>query len=272
LSECTAETTWWLEAFDNEGTTYRIPLDGGYPIQQGSGGLLFSADGEAPIGLEVINSPDLSDGAWSRGVPAGAGDRGDPTSDADGSGSCWLTDNVSGNSDVDGGSTTLRTPVVAGVDENTRVTYSRWFHTVAGGNPGQDFFVVEASFDGGQTWQQVEEVGPGNADCGGGWHQVTVQASDLDGFVPTDVFQLQFTARDDNPGSVVEAAVDAIVIDQVSCNVLTEDIDGDGTVGFGDLVLLLSSFGACDSCPADFNGNGSVDFEDLVRLLSAWSA
>ena len=100
---------------------------------------------------------------------------------------------------------------------------------------------------------------------------MTVQASDLDGFLPTDVFQLQFTARDDNPGSVVEAAVDAIVIDQVSCNVLTEDIDGDGTVGFGDLVLLLSSFGACDSCPADFNGNGSVDFEDLVRLLSAWS-
>ena len=271
LAECTEETTWWLEAFDNEGTTYRIPLAGGYPIRKGSGTLLFNGDGEAGLGFEVINSPGLSDGAWSRGVPAGAGDRGDPTSDADGSGSCWLTDNVSGNSDVDGGSTTLRTPVVAGVDQNTRVSYSRWFHTVAGGNPGQDFFVVEASFDGGQTWQQVEEVGPGNADCGGGWHQVTVQASDLDGFVPTDVFQLQFTARDDNPGSVVEAAVDAIVIDRVSCNDLTEDLDGDGMVGFGDLVLLLSNFGPCDSCPADFNGNGSVDFEDLVRLLSAWS-
>lgn len=271
LSECTSGTTWWLEAFDNEGTTYRIPLDGGYPIRQGSGTLLFSGDGEASLGLEVINSSDLSDGAWSRGVPAGAGDRGDPTSDADGSGSCWLTDNVSGNSDVDGGSTTLRTPPVAGVDENTQVTYSRWFHTVAGGNPGQDRFVVEASFDGGQSWQQVEEVGPGNADCGGGWRQVTVQASDLDGFVPTDDFQLQFTARDDNPGSVVEAGVDAIVIDRVSCNAPIEDLDGNGTVGFGDLVLLLSSFGPCASCPADFNGNGAVDFEDLVRLLSAWS-
>ncbi|RZO55887.1 MAG: hypothetical protein EVA77_03825 [Phycisphaeraceae bacterium] len=270
LLECTSGTTWWLEAFDNEGTTYRIPLDGGYPIRQGSGTVLFSGDGEASLGLEVINSSDLSDGAWSRGVPAGAGDRGDPTSDADGSGSCWLTDNVSGNSDVDGGSTTLRTPPVAGVDGNTQVTYSRWFHTVAGGNPGQDRFVVEASFDGGQTWQQVEEIGPGNADCGGGWRQVTVQASDLDGFVPTDAFQLQFTARDDDPGSVVEAGVDAIVIDRVGCDVLVEDLDGDGTVGFGDLVLLLSSFGPCDNCPADFNGNSAVDFEDLVRLLSAW--
>ena len=45
---------------------------------------------------------------------------------------------------------------------------------------------------------------------------------------------------------------------------------GDGTVGFGDLVLLLSSFGPCDNCPADFNGNSAVDFEDVVRLLSAW--
>ena len=99
---------------------------------------------------------------------------------------------------------------------------------------------------------------------------MTVQASDLDGFVPTDVFQLQFTARDDDPGSVVEAAVDAIVIDRVGCDVLVEDLDGDGTVGFGDLVLLLSSFGPCDNCPADFNGNSAVDFEDLVRLLSAW--
>ena len=72
-------------------------------------------------------------------------------------------------------------------------------------------------------------------------------------------------------GVFVQGRVDAIVIDRVSCNGLTEDLDGDGMIGFGDLVLLLSNFGPCDSCPADFNGNGSVDFEDLVRLLSAWS-
>ena len=160
LSECISGTTWWLEAFDNEGTTYRIPLDGGYPIRQGSGTILFSGDGEASLGLEVINSSNLSDGAWSRGVPAGTGDRGDPTSDADGSGSCWLTDNVSGNSDVDGGSTTLRTPPVAGVDGNTQVTYSRWFHTVAGGNPGQDRFVVEASLMGGRLGSRWKKLVP----------------------------------------------------------------------------------------------------------------
>ena len=270
LSECGAQINWWLEAFDNEGTTYRIPLDGGYDIRRGTGERLFAADGESEDNFQVINSQGLTDGAWSRGVPAGAADRGDPPSDADGSGSCWLTDNIAGNSDVDGGSTTLRTPVIAGVDVDTQVVYSRWFSTVSGGNPGQDRFMVEASFDGGQSWQLVEEVGPGNADCGGGWHQVVVRASDIDGFTPTDTFQLQFIADDDSPGSVVEAGIDALVVERVSCTGRIEDLNGDGTVGFSDLVELLSYFGPCSGCAADFNGNGTVDFEDLVQLLSAW--
>lgn len=53
-----------------------------------------------------------------------------------------------------------------------------------------------------------------------------------------------------------------------------EDLDGDGVVGFGDLVLLLADFGDCPGggapCPADFDGNGAIDFGDLVQLLAAW--
>jgi hypothetical protein len=53
------------------------------------------------------------------------------------------------------------------------------------------------------------------------------------------------------------------------------DLDGDSIVSFGDLLLLLGSWGDCpaapDPCPADFNGNGKVGFEDLLTLLSNWS-
>ncbi len=50
-----------------------------------------------------------------------------------------------------------------------------------------------------------------------------------------------------------------------------EDLDGDGVVGFNDLILILSSWGICPGCPEDLNGNGEVDFNDLIQLLAAWS-
>lgn len=49
------------------------------------------------------------------------------------------------------------------------------------------------------------------------------------------------------------------------------DVDGDGLVGFNDLVLLLAAWGECTGCAEDINGDGSVDFNDLVEMLSVWS-
>jgi hypothetical protein len=52
------------------------------------------------------------------------------------------------------------------------------------------------------------------------------------------------------------------------------DIDGDGTVGLGDLLIVLAAFGPCpdgDPCPADLDGSGDVSFLDLVQVLAAWS-
>lgn len=51
------------------------------------------------------------------------------------------------------------------------------------------------------------------------------------------------------------------------------DIDGDGAVGAGDFVLVLSTWGACakPACPADMTGDGAVGINDLLALLAAWS-
>lgn len=50
------------------------------------------------------------------------------------------------------------------------------------------------------------------------------------------------------------------------------DVNGDGIVGFADLVAVLSSWGPCDDscCPADRNGDGQVGFTDVIAVLSAW--
>jgi hypothetical protein len=53
------------------------------------------------------------------------------------------------------------------------------------------------------------------------------------------------------------------------------DVDGDGAVGFNDLVILLGTWGPCavppDTCDADLDGDGAVGFTDLSQLLAAWT-
>ena len=49
---------------------------------------------------------------------------------------------------------------------------------------------------------------------------------------------------------------------------LPGDLDGDGSVGFNDLALLLGAWGPCSgACPADLDGDGGVGFNDLALLL-----
>lgn len=51
---------------------------------------------------------------------------------------------------------------------------------------------------------------------------------------------------------------------------LGADLDGNGTVGVPDLILLLGSWGACPCCPADLDGDGKVRVPDLIILLGSW--
>ncbi len=51
------------------------------------------------------------------------------------------------------------------------------------------------------------------------------------------------------------------------------DIDGDGTVGASDLLILLVSWGPCadcGNCPADLDGDCTVGASDLLILLANW--
>ena len=54
---------------------------------------------------------------------------------------------------------------------------------------------------------------------------------------------------------------------------ITGDIDGDGTVGASDLLILLANWGSCadcDDCAADLDGNCTVGAADLLILLANW--
>ena len=82
------------------------------------------------------------------------------------------------------------------------------------------------------------------------------------------------TRRLDDPGTVDTGIGTGPIVDRgahefdgVSCG---GDVDGDGTVGFSDVVAVLAAWGACPGCPADVDCDDSVDFADLIAVLAAW--
>ncbi len=201
----------------------------------------------------------VTDGAWERGVPAGDGDRGDPTADSDGSGSCWLTDNVAGNSDVDGGPTRLISPAFDMTSNpGAVVSYSYWFTN----DDNDDSLVVDVSDNNGATWTQVDSYSSGS-----GWTQASFKVAD---FVSTSAFvRVRFSASDNPNNSVTEAGLDDFRIQTYDCGGggCAVDLNSDGVADFFDIQAFLNLYSAQDA-QADWNNDGAFDFFDVQSFLA----
>jgi hypothetical protein len=231
-STCGSELRYYVTAQTTNSSTVADPEtapDAFYTATSGDQQVIvFSDNFQTNLGWTV--SGNATDGQWQRGVPAGGGDRGDPPTDADGSGSCYVTDNADGNSDVDNGNTILTSPLLnaaAGANEETVISYYRWYSNVEGSSPEQDTFLVEISGNGGATWTNVEVVGPTGPEVQGGWVRRSFRIRDI--INPTSQMRVRFTASDTDPQSVVEAGVDGFQLKRVSCDVTTvvtvDDVD-----------------------------------------------
>lgn len=226
---------------------------------------VFEDNFQSNLGWTVTNEPTLTDGAWERGVPAGGGDRGDPASDADGSGACYLTDNVDGNSDVDGGATQLTSPVfdLSSYIE-AHISFAYWYTNNFGGNPNTDTWSIEISDNGGASWASVLNTTASTTS----WTNLTV---DVSNFVSlTSQVQLRFTASDPGTGAVVEAGVDAFRVDV--CNGAIMAIPGACTGVFSLTTIEASATPLAGTsitfdCTAVSNVTGPV-FEGFVLGLN----
>jgi hypothetical protein len=71
---------------------------------------------------------------------------------------------------------------------------------------------------------------------------------------------------------VVDAADGTITLTCRCVAACPWDFNGDGMIGFADLLEVLSNWGPCtvDPCKWDFNGDGVVGFADLLKILSNW--
>lgn len=158
---------------------------------------------------------DALTGVWELVDPVGTG-QGFVQPEEDhtpGAGSrAWVTGQAQvggslGDSDVDQGMTTLRSPLLdlAGAADPVLV-YHRWYVNNAGANPGTDVFSVDASSDGGVTWVNLETLGETRPF----WERVEWNLGLF--LTPTNMVQIRFIASDFGGGSLVEAAIDDVEI------------------------------------------------------------
>ena len=121
-----------------------------------------------------------------------------------------------GANDVDGGHTTLISPIIDLTPyENPVLSYWRWYTNApaSGANPASDWWQVEVTNDGGNTWQYLENTSQQDIS----WRRKAFRVADV--LEPSESFQIRFIASDSTTvgevldgGSLVEAALDDFVL------------------------------------------------------------
>ncbi|MBC03117.1 MAG: hypothetical protein CMJ34_07420 [Phycisphaerae bacterium] len=269
-ANCPDEVEFSFSAALTNGDTYSDP-GGTYGAIVADGSVVAGEwNGNSSAGWTLgLPSDTATDGQWDRGQPDG-NNRGDPPTDGSGSpsGQAFFTDLDSSteNSDVDGGFTTLLSPVFDGTAvEGGVISYQRWYDDLFGAAPGLDQMDISISNNGGSSWTLLETV----TESPGVWVQVEFPVDAV--LTPTSQMQLRFVVGDYNDGSVVEAGIDNLRIFGLECDdSLPGDLNGDGLVNGADVGIFLALWGTSNP-DADLNGNGTVEGGDLGLLIANWT-
>ncbi len=266
-AECDAVPEYYFTAESDLGTIVQTPAgDSSHPYYTASVGMvatLLQENFQSDNGWTVDNDPDLTDGSWVRGMPLGGGDRGDPAADHDGSGKCFLTDVVDGDSDVDGGHTRLMSPIFDASLGEATIQFALWYTNHTGANPAEDVFEIFISNNGGVDWTLLETIGPASS---AGWTEYAFVVSDF--LAPTDQMRLLFDVSDLGGPSIVEAGVDDFRVAAFECSEAgTGDFDDDGDVDLKDFEAFQFCFdrpAIGDCAPGNLLRDRDIDAADFA--------
>ncbi len=157
-------------------------------------------------------------GAWTRGVPDASSYQPGSDSNDDGTFAWFTAPNAGGDGsdDVDGGQVVLLSPVFdLTAYPAAQLSYQRWFGNRDLGEDAEDFFWVEASSNGGATWETVEKL-----DTTVSAAQWTRMSFDLASIIPiTSTMRFRVRVSDGTlDGNLIEGAFDDFRITEAECD------------------------------------------------------
>ena len=230
---CGTAVSWYIQAQTDSGLLFHEP----------PGAPAISHSSIAATGLSTVASYDMEStagwtvgfpgdtattGIWERVDPIGTAAQPEDDHTAPPGTDCWITGQQpagggTGANDVDDGATTLVSAVLdLSGTQDPEVGYWRWYSNIQGSSPNSDVFEVFIS-DDGVSWEVVEVVGPAGPGTSGGWIHHSFRVLSIPNVSLTSQVQLRFVASDLGSGSIVEAGVDDLRVDDIEC--------GDG-IGF----------------------------------------
>ena len=171
-------------------------------------------------------SGNATNGAWERGAPVGTTFNGQSSNPgADVTGDCgdqaYVTGNGgggAGDDDLDGGFSELRSPLFdASMMVDPYVNYDRWFFNAGGNSTANDRLLI--SLSNGVATAIVETVLPSTPGMGT-WRSSSIRIADH--LTPTDQMRFIAWVTDDQPGHLVEAAMDRFEVVDIG----TAGVDG----------------------------------------------
>ena len=246
---------------------------------------LYFNNFEAGSGDWIVDdgSDNASAGIWELAIPVATYNdenfQVQPGEDVSEEGSyCFITGNGyeegnGGFDDVDGGKTTLISPVfnLSDLDEVV-VTYWRWYTNNIGDNGDNDKWIVSVSNNNGSTWENLEYTGASDAS----WNKKRFILSNH--IALNENVQFKFIAEDifydgdaGSGGSLVEAAMDDFLLEYVSDGSgIQGDVNNDGEVDVLDVVVLVNIILGFESPSqgADVNYDGAINIQDIVTLIN----
>lgn len=280
---CTTTVKWWVSSnlspgnvmFNDPSTAPALPYTG---ISATGSEITYRDEFEnAIVGWTVNNDASLTGGGWQVADPNGTVSGGQvaaPEDDAtSGDGvKCWVTQNgTAGGSataaDVDGGPTTLTSPVIDLLGEDALISYSYWFFCSNATTGLGDRLFTRVSNDDGATWVEVSVVTASSSI----WQNQTFRVSDF--VTPTATVRVRFVVADSPNNSTTEAGIDNFQIEEILCSLpCPADLTGDGLIDGVDLATVLGAWGTTGTpgFPSDINVDGVVDGADLAIVLGSW--
>ena len=280
---------YYIQAVNSEGIVQTFPSnapDNTVIFIIGDLPDFYSNDYENGPGEWTIGDPldNASAGIWELAQPVATyndeGNQVQPGEDYTESGTtCFITgngyeDENGGFDDVDGGKTTLFSPIfpLESFDE-VIISYWYWYTNNVGDNAGNDLWQVFVSNNGGDNWQELYITSNSTNE----WKkQRFILSSHIE---LTNDMQFKFIAEDlfyegdaGSGGSLVEAALDDFLIEYImSSSGVLGDVNGDQVVDVLDVVLVVNMVLGVDSpnyALADINNDNQVNVQDIILLLN----